>query len=145
MAAYGTWTCGTCGRSWDYGTPAGRCPFEYEHEQPSTTIHFGVLHIHSRWTLRLDWLVEEGFETDGDSFDEWGEDDIYAPLHVTWTTDDEVTPAVFESVRDTLVGLLHVDMRLADYAILTDGEDYSQNPRIAAVWALNRRIWNLTH
>lgn len=32
-------TCGTCGRSWDDGfcsgvtpTPAGRCPFEYQHK-----------------------------------------------------------------------------------------------------------------
>jgi hypothetical protein len=27
-------TCGTCGRSWDYPTPAGRCPHEYDHEEP---------------------------------------------------------------------------------------------------------------
>ena len=34
--------CGTCGRAWDDSistsvtpTPAGRCPFEYEHEYES--------------------------------------------------------------------------------------------------------------
>lgn len=26
------YTCGTCGRRWDYDVPAGRCPWEYLHE-----------------------------------------------------------------------------------------------------------------
>lgn len=25
-------TCGECGRTWFYDTPASRCPFEYDHE-----------------------------------------------------------------------------------------------------------------
>lgn len=30
---YGAMVCGTCGRAWDEDiTPAGRCPFEYDHE-----------------------------------------------------------------------------------------------------------------
>ncbi len=45
-------TCGTCGRVWDYDTPASRCPWESEHPEPDTTV---------KWTV-------VGFDTDDGSY-----------------------------------------------------------------------------
>ena len=59
-------TCGTCGLSWNDAavssltpTPAGRCPFEYEHEEeePEVTIEERVaraIKVGTRWADNLD-------------------------------------------------------------------------------------------
>jgi len=63
----GSTTCGTCGRSWDdfistpvTPAPAGRCPFEYDHEEEEPSNEFVLVAPHHDGGTVVIFEAEDG-------------------------------------------------------------------------------------
>jgi hypothetical protein len=73
--------CGTCGRAWNDAeptsitpTPSGRCPFEYDHQEPTTSdyLYRVTLPADTHPTVR-DRILAAVYDAIEDSLADWDE------------------------------------------------------------------------
>lgn len=104
------------------------------------TIHLGLMTRHPYEDVDLDTAagrvrVSDEFVTDEDSFLVWGEQDTDTTLHVVVLLPnldvDDVNGERVEGLRDDLSRLVDdLDLRLADYAVVTDHDDWSEQQTV---------------
>lgn len=121
-----------------------------------TTLHFGVTGDYGDSALRAVTITELhkhrlriAFLCAGDSFTTWGEAlDNGEMLHVTITATGPVTIGAALGARRQLVAILQpARLRVCDYVIGTDADDYGERVAVCGVGALQHDDgkWDALH